>query len=223
MPVAVNVSERELLAPGFVAGVRAALAETGLAPALLSIELTESLALDRRVVATGVLGDIHALGVGLVIDDFGLRHGSLGLLKQLDLAMVKIHGSTAKAVTHDEAERAVVGAVVNLARVLGAVVVAESVETPAQMQALRQLGVRHMQGHLLLPPVPPAELGPIAEDRHLGDLSGLTTVVLGTPATLGEVTLVDLSSSTMEGGPGAGDTTPSGHRPFRLARIDRRR
>jgi diguanylate cyclase (GGDEF)-like protein len=224
MPVAVNVSERELLGPGFVAAVGAALADTGLAPALLAIELTESLALDRRVAATGVLAELGQLGVGLVIDDFGLRHGSLGLLKQLDLAMVKIHGSTAKAVTDDEAERAVVGAVVNLARVLGAVVVAESVETPAQLQALHQLGVGHMQGHLLLPPVPPAELGPMADDRHLGDLCGLTTVAVVAPASPGEVTLVDLAGNAADAAPSGGrDATPSGHRPFRLARVDRRR
>jgi EAL domain-containing protein (putative c-di-GMP-specific phosphodiesterase class I) len=235
MPVAVNVSERELLAPGFMAGVRAALAETGLAPSLLSIELAESLALDRRVASTSVLADLRALGVGLVIDDFGLRHGSLGLLKQLDLAMVKIHGSTAKAVTDDEAERAVVAAVVNLARVLGAVVVAESVETPAQLRALHQLGVEHMQGHLLLPPVSPAELGPMADDRHLGDLAGLADAASSAVTSSG-ATSSAVTSSAATGNPpmldledGAAlatssrDATPSGHRPFRLPRVERRR
>lgn len=167
MPVAVNVSERQLLAPDFVAVVSRAIAESGVRAELLHLEVDEAVAADKRVRASGVFERLERLGVGLVIDDFGLRHGSLGLLKGLKLAAVKIHGSTVTDVADDERDQAMVEAVVNLAGVLDTMVVAESVETPAQLATLRRLGVANVQGHLLMAPAPAEALDAMHRTRTL--------------------------------------------------------
>ncbi len=177
MPVAVNVSERQLLAPDFAAVVAGALEQSGVAPQLLHIELNESMAADARVRASGVLDELIALGVSLVIDDFGFRHGSLGVLKELPLAAVKIHGSAVHDVVEDEGDQAMVEAVVNLAGVLGALVVAESVETPEQLAMLRRLGVGNVQGHLFMAPVPAEELRALTWTRRIELRHGTGLVV----------------------------------------------
>ncbi|MFM7063592.1 MAG: putative bifunctional diguanylate cyclase/phosphodiesterase [Actinomycetes bacterium] len=177
LPVTVNVSERQLLAPGFVAQVRDVLAGTGLAPGLLQIELNEATAADARVRSAGLLDQLTALGVALVVDGFGLRHGSLGLLKGLRPAAVKLHGVAVAADVADEGGRAVVEAVVNVADVLGATVVADGVETPEQLSVLRRLGVRHVQGHLFRSPVAAAVLEPLVGGRRV-ELSHGTGLVL---------------------------------------------
>jgi len=177
LPVTVNVSERQLLAPGFVAQVRDVLAGTGLAPGLLQIELNEATAADARVRSAGLIDQLTALGVALVVDGFGLRHGSLGLLKGLRPAAVKLHGAAVAADVADEGGRAVVEAVVNVADVLGATVVADGVETPEQLSVLRRLGVRHVQGHLFRSPVAAAVLEPLVGGRRV-ELSHGTGLVL---------------------------------------------
>lgn len=177
LPVAVNVSERQLLAPDFVAVVAAALEQSGVAPNLLHVEVSEAVAADARVRSSGVLDDLLRLGVGLVIDDFGLRHGSLGVLKELPLAAVKIHGSAVTDVADDQSDQAMVEAVVNLAGVLGALVVAESVETTEQLATLRRLGVGNVQGHLFMEPSPAEALSDLAWTRHLELRHGTGMVV----------------------------------------------
>ncbi|MGD9753218.1 MAG: putative bifunctional diguanylate cyclase/phosphodiesterase [Acidimicrobiia bacterium] len=177
LPVAINVSERQLLAPDFVDVVRRAIDDSGVRPQLLQIELHETMAADKRVRSAGVLDELAALGVSLVIDDFGFRHGSLGILKDLPLAAVKIHGSAITDVADDESDQAMIEAVVNLTNVLGTMVVAENVETPAQLAMLRRLGVRFVQGHLFLPPVPAEELSALTWTRQL-ELRHGTGIVL---------------------------------------------
>lgn len=177
LPVAVNVSERQLLAPDFVQVVARAVETSRLPACLLQIEINESTAADKRVRSSGVLEQLTELGVALVVDDFGLRHGSLGLLKELPLAAVKIHGSSVMDVADSERDQAVVEAVVNLAGVLGALVVAECVETPEQLAMLRRLGVRYVQGHLFLPPAPGNELDGLRHSRRL-ELRHSTGMVL---------------------------------------------
>jgi diguanylate cyclase (GGDEF)-like protein len=177
LPVTVNVSERQLLAPGFVAQVRDVLAGTGLAPGLLQIELNEATAADPRVRSAGLTEQLAALGVALVVDGFGLRHGSLGLLKGLRPAAVKLHGAAVAADVADDGGRAVIEAVVNVADALGATVVADGVETPEQLSVLRRLGVRHVQGHLFRSPVAAAGLEPLVGGRRV-ELSHGTGLVL---------------------------------------------
>lgn len=168
LPVQVNVSERQLLAPDFVDVVSRAIVESGVRPELLQLEVDESVAADKRVRSSGVLDLVSRLGVGLVVDDFGLRHGSLGLLKELPLTAVKIHGSNVVDVADDQSDQAMIEAVVNLAAVLDTIVVAESVETHGQLDALRRLGVRNVQGHLLMAPSPAAAFDALHWTRRLG-------------------------------------------------------
>jgi len=185
LPIAINVSERQLLAPDFVPVVAAAIETSKLPAGLLQIEVNESTAADKRVLASGVLQQLTALGVSLVIDDFGLRHGSLGLLKELPLAAVKIHGSTVIDVAEDQSDQAVVEAVVNLAGVLGALVVAECVETPEQLAMLRRLGVQYVQGHLFMPPVPGDDLDALAATRRIQLRHGTGMVLSAHVARIG--------------------------------------
>lgn len=185
LPVAVNVSERQLLAPDFVDIVRRAIEDSGVRPELLQLELHETMAADKRIRSSGVLDQLGVLGVSLVIDDFGFRHGSLGILKELPLAAVKIHGSAITDVADDQSDQAMIEAVVNLANVLDTLVVAENVETPAQLATLRRLGVRFVQGHLFQPPVPAEELSALAWTRQLELLHGTGLVVTAGTARTG--------------------------------------
>jgi diguanylate cyclase (GGDEF)-like protein/PAS domain S-box-containing protein len=156
--VAVNVSVRQLQAPEFVAAVRTALADAGLEPELLTLEITESLLMHDDAATTDVLRELHALGVRLSIDDFGTGHSSLARLRTLPVSELKIDRSfVAEIGPHGECGP-IITAIVAMARALGLTVVAEGVETKVQMRALQQLGCDSIQGFLVARPVPLTDL-----------------------------------------------------------------
>jgi diguanylate cyclase (GGDEF)-like protein/PAS domain S-box-containing protein len=147
LPVCVNVAARQLGDPELPARVEAVLAEAGLAAPLLCLEIAEAaLTPDRAAVVCG-LAD---LGVRLAVDDFGAGAASLALLRDWPVELVKLD----RALVAGDAE--VLGAVVALARALGLDVVAEGVETPAQLAVLERVGCRRAQGFLLGAPEPAA-------------------------------------------------------------------
>lgn len=170
LPVTVNVSERQLLAPDFVDTVTEVLDEVGIPPSWLHLELTEAIALDRRVQQADVLERLAALGIPLVIDDFGLRHGSLRLLQHLRVGMVKVAPAAVHRITENAGDAAIVAAVVPVAHALGARAVAAGVETPTQLRMLTRAGFGAVQGHLVLQPVPADDLDPSRPLRAIGDL-----------------------------------------------------
>lgn len=173
--MSVNVSVRQLRSPEFVGMVRAALDDSGLEPALLCLEVTESLLIDddHRIIAA--LRDVHALGVQLSIDDFGTGHSSLARLRTLPFAELKIDRSFTNEISNDGDCGPIITAIVAMARALGLSVVAEGVETQHQLQALQRLGCDTVQGFLigrpgelenlhLQPPVPTASTIATAEN-----------------------------------------------------------
>jgi diguanylate cyclase (GGDEF)-like protein/PAS domain S-box-containing protein len=147
LPVCVNLAPRQLAAPDLPARVAATLESSGLEPELLCLEIGEAALTPERGVVLCALAD---LGVRLALDDFGAGSASLALLRDWPVEQVKLD----RALLADDFE--VLGAVVALARALGLEVVAEGVETPAQLAMLERAGCRRAQGFLLGEPEPVA-------------------------------------------------------------------
>jgi diguanylate cyclase (GGDEF)-like protein len=146
--VRVNVSGRQFDEGGLVNDVQAALSASGLEPARLSLEITETALMRDIEHAERMLRQLKALGVGLAIDDFGTGYASLTYLKRLPVNVLKIDRSFVQCIVESTVDAAIVRAVVGLAQSLDIDVIAEGVETPEQQQALQDMGVRRMQGWL---------------------------------------------------------------------------
>jgi diguanylate cyclase (GGDEF)-like protein/PAS domain S-box-containing protein len=172
LTMSVNVSPRQLADDGFAAVVERALADSGLAPHLLCLEVTESAVMADPDAATAVLERLKALGVRLAIDDFGVGYSSLSQLKTLlPVDTIKIDKSFVDGVTGDGEDHAIVDAVLRLAEGLGLSAVAEGVETGEQVEALLGMGCRLSQGFHFARPQPPGELERLLEIDTLGELA----------------------------------------------------
>lgn len=153
MPIAVNVSPRSLLDPGFLNMVSERLTAHGIAANQLMLEVTESLALSHLSVVDEVLGGLQKLGVLIALDDFGTGFSSLATLARVPVDEIKIDRSF--VVTMDKpASAAVVRSTIELGRSLDLLVVAEGVEQEDQRRALWELGCPAGQGHLFARPMP---------------------------------------------------------------------
>lgn len=146
--VRVNVSSRQFDESDLVEDVMAALEASGLAPARLCLELTETTLMRDLVRALDVLVKLKSVGVTVAIDDFGTGYASLVYLKRLPVDMLKIDRSFVEGLPGSPVDTAIVHAVVGLATALGIDVIAEGVELLVQQQALQAIGVRRMQGWL---------------------------------------------------------------------------
>jgi EAL domain-containing protein (putative c-di-GMP-specific phosphodiesterase class I) len=155
--VNVNISPRQLARPDFVASVEAALAGSGIDPALVCLEITESTLMRDERAAADVLVRLRALGVRIGIDDFGTGYSSLSYLKHFPIDSLKVDRTFVEALGAESDESVIVGAVVTLAHSLGLVAVAEGVETERAMLELRRLGCDRAQGFLLARPAPVEE------------------------------------------------------------------
>jgi EAL domain-containing protein (putative c-di-GMP-specific phosphodiesterase class I) len=144
--VAVNVSARSLDDSVLVGQVAAMLTASGLEPRWLTLEITESSVMEDHARSLEVLRELRMLGVRLSIDDFGTGYSSLHQLRGLPVHEVKIDRTFITTVDSDEADRAVVRAVVELCDSLGLVTVAEGVEKASQAYSLETLGVAQVQG-----------------------------------------------------------------------------
>jgi len=162
--IAVNVSAGQLRSGRpFADKVVAILADTGLDPACLELEITESLLVDQIESNVETLGRIAALGTRIVVDDFGTGYSSLSYLKRLPIHGLKIDSSFVRDVVVDPDDAAIVGAVVSIARSLELTTTAEGIETDGQLDALRALGCDKWQGFLYGRPVAAREFA----RRHL--------------------------------------------------------
>jgi diguanylate cyclase (GGDEF)-like protein len=139
MTVAVNVSARQLESSGFVDAVRRSLAAAQLEPSALELEITESAAFEDEDRSRAVLAQIADLGVRILIDDFGAGFSSLNRLRSLPIDALKIDRMFVRSVATDPADAAIVLAIVGMAHALGIEVVAEGIESAAQLEALRTL------------------------------------------------------------------------------------
>ena len=156
--VAVNLSARQLTEPLVIDTVWAVLRETGMDPARLCLEITESVLMEDVASSVEALLGLKALGVRLAIDDFGTGYSSLSYLRRFPVDIVKIDRSFVAGLGVDPAAEAIVAAVVNLAHALGLVVVGEGVETQEQLVMLRALGCDRAQGFLWSRPLAAADV-----------------------------------------------------------------
>ncbi|HEV7493573.1 putative bifunctional diguanylate cyclase/phosphodiesterase [Baekduia sp.] len=156
--VSVNVSARQLAQIDFVAVVERALRESGVPASAICLEVTETAVLRRPDVARQALDALRTLGVRVALDDFGLGYSSLTHLKALPVDVVKIDRSFVADLVASTEDRAVVEAVLTLARRMGLTVIAEGVETTDQDELLREMGCPVVQGYLYGRPVPPVDV-----------------------------------------------------------------
>jgi diguanylate cyclase (GGDEF)-like protein len=157
-PVAVNVSAVQLSRGSLVESVRAALAESGITPDRLELEITETFVMTDQQRALAALADIKELGVRLSIDDFGTGFSSMSYLQQLRAHKLKVDISFIRNMTADAGNAAIVRAVVALGHSLGLEVIAEGVEEDEQAELLRTMQCDAMQGYLISRPIPAADV-----------------------------------------------------------------
>jgi EAL domain-containing protein (putative c-di-GMP-specific phosphodiesterase class I) len=177
-PVSVNISAKQLQVVDFVDTVEDVLRQTGLSPQLLELELTESTAMGDVEHSQEVLSRLKDLGVRVVVDDFGTGYSSLVRMKLIPMDAVKVDRSFIEHIAEDPRDRALVMAIVALARNFGVEVVAEGVETREQLEVLRSFedqpaNMFHcdkIQGNFFSCPIAPEEI-PALFERH-GDQSG---------------------------------------------------
>jgi diguanylate cyclase (GGDEF)-like protein len=156
--VAVNLSARQLAAPDLPARVSAALAESGLEPHELCLELTESALMDDADASLVALRALKQLGVRLAIDDFGTGYSSLAYLRRFPIDAVKIDRSFVSGLGSRAEDAAIVTAVLSLTRALGLTAIAEGVEHDHQRLELVRLGCATAQGFFFSPPRPAEEM-----------------------------------------------------------------
>ena len=162
--VAVNLSAHQLSVPGIVALVEEALRRHGLPPDQLVLEVTETAVMADVALSRQVLTSLRAQGVHLSVDDFGTGYSSLAYLRRFPVESLKIDREFVSGLGASAYDASIVAAVIALGRALGMSVVAEGVESPLQLAALRALGCDAAQGFLLSPPVRPEDLGPLPGD-----------------------------------------------------------
>jgi diguanylate cyclase (GGDEF)-like protein len=163
--MSVNVAAGQLADPEFHDFVARVLAETGLSPAQLCLEITESSLMRQAAHGAEHLSGLKRLGVALSIDDFGTGYSSLSYLHHLPVDELKIDRSFIAGLGRDRRDRHLVEAIVGMARALGLEVLAEGVETEQQLQALASLGCTRAQGYLFSRPQPPDRLVALLESR----------------------------------------------------------
>ena len=156
--VAVNGSASHLAQPWFEVAVRTALSEAGLPPQALVLEVTESAVMRDPDAAQVVLESLRELGVEVAIDDFGTGYSSLAYLRRFPVATLKIDRSFVQGITNRGDDRAIVAAIVDLARALDVSTIAEGIETVAELAILQKFGCRAGQGFLWSPAVSPEQL-----------------------------------------------------------------
>jgi diguanylate cyclase (GGDEF)-like protein len=170
LDLAVNVSARQLMSGDFCATVAAVLDRTGMDPAALVIEITESVLIDDTERAMTVLGDLKQCGVQLALDDFGTGYSSLSYLRELPIDIVKIDQSFIAGIGHGPEGSAIVAAVTTLAHVLDLTVTAEGVETRIQHDEVANIGCESAQGFYYTMPLSAAAFGAQLDASGVGSL-----------------------------------------------------
>jgi diguanylate cyclase (GGDEF)-like protein len=166
IPVAVNISVRSLLDPRFPAQIQELLDAHGVAPHLLSLELTETAVMTDRDLALTVLKTLDSMGVSLSIDDFGTGYSSMSYLKTLPVKELKIDRSFVMGMAKDPDSAVIVRSAVDLGHNLGMTVVAEGVQDATARSSLADIGCDLVQGYEICRPIPARELE-LWIDTHL--------------------------------------------------------
>jgi EAL domain-containing protein (putative c-di-GMP-specific phosphodiesterase class I) len=167
--ISINLSARQFQQDDFVRQISTVLAETGLDPSRLELEITESVAMDNADHTVSVLRRMQDLGVRLTIDDFGTGYSSLSYLKRFPLHALKIDRSFVQDIASDPRNQAVAQAIVALGHGLDIDVIAEGVETEEQRSMLQAQGCQALQGYLFSRPLPPERFGALLRPRALAE------------------------------------------------------
>ena len=159
MRVAVNLSVQQVRNPAIVEIVENALFETGMQPEYLELEITESTAIKESGDVLATLDALKALGVTISIDDFGTEYSSLERLAQMPIDRVKMAMQFVQGIGDDSRQEAIVNVIIDLARNLGLMVIAEGVETDDQLAYLEGRRCDEAQGYRFYRPMPADEIG----------------------------------------------------------------
>ena len=165
--MAINLSARQFSDRGFLDMVTRVLAETGLEPSCLELEITESQVMRQTEGMIMLLNKLSEMGVQLAIDDFGTGYSSLSYLKRLPIQKLKIDQSFVRDITVDPNDTAIVVAIINMAKSLDLDTIAEGVETAGQLALLRSKGCHVGQGYYFSAPVRAEVLYPLLKQNNL--------------------------------------------------------
>jgi diguanylate cyclase (GGDEF)-like protein len=163
--VAVNLSPMQFRNPGLLASIRTILDETGLAPDLLELEVTEGALMEDSEATLATLQAMRESGMRLALDDFGTGYSSMSYLKRLPLHNLKVDQSFVRGLPDDGDNHAIVKAIVSLAKNLGFTVTAEGVETLDQASILKGLACETLQGYYFSQPIPGDDILDILDRR----------------------------------------------------------
>ena len=167
LAVAVNVSAVQFRFPDLVGTVAAALADSGLEPQRLELEITETSLIENRDTVLAMLNKLRALGVLIVIDDFGTGYSSLSNLQAFPFDKIKIDRSFIWQMEEDDSARAIVKAIIGLGKSLDLPVVAEGIETFGQHRMVIEEGIEQLQGFLLGKPKSAGEVEVLSGIRRM--------------------------------------------------------
>ena len=156
--IAVNLSPRQFQDENLLHDIDEVLQQTGLEPALLELEITESMVMQNVQRAIKLLAALHARGVRLAIDDFGTGYSSMSMMKQFPIDTIKIDRSFVRDLDNNPEDRAITTAIISMGKALGLTIVAEGVETEGQSAFLKAGSCDELQGFLFSSPVSAAEI-----------------------------------------------------------------
>ncbi|GLY84278.1 putative bifunctional diguanylate cyclase/phosphodiesterase [Actinoallomurus iriomotensis] len=169
--LSINLRPREIAAAHFVDSVAAALADSGLPPGALTLEVKEEVLVDGSDELIERLSALRDLGVRLAIDDFGTGYASLAFLRQLPVDVIKIDPSFVSGLGRDETLTLLTRTIARVGRDLGLTVVAEGVERPEQLELLREMGCPRGQGYLVSRPMAPSGIEALVQLNPRGEAS----------------------------------------------------
>lgn len=177
LPIAVNVSALQLHSTDFVANYQQVLQQNGLPPELIEIEITESSLLEERDDIQTNLALLRKIGTRIAIDDFGTGYSSLSYLKKMPIDILKVDRSFIIEATSNPTDAAILKAITTLSQALTLEVVAEGIETEAQMRLLTDMNCDTAQGFLLAKPMPHTELEQLllSQDCSTAETTSLTS------------------------------------------------
>lgn len=156
--ISVNISGLQLKSIQFLSTVKSILDETGMNPAHLTFEITETTIIDQSYVVLNVIKEIRRIGISVAIDDFGISYSSLSVLKNFPIEVLKIDKSFIREMVTDDKGYKMVNAIINIAKSLDLKIVAEGVEDNTQFVLLDELGCQYIQGYYISRPIDRMEI-----------------------------------------------------------------
>ncbi len=165
LSVAANLSSKQFQDKELLRLVIETLAENGMKPEALELEITESVLMENPDAAAKLLQDIRGLGVRIAVDDFGTGYSSLAYLKKFPVNTLKIDQAFIADIVRDSNDEAIVASILSMAKSLNLKVVAEGVETKGQLELLKKMGCEEVQGYYFSRPLPPEGVAVLLKDK----------------------------------------------------------